>query len=182
MTYRSNRKHKKIVHECGEPLCHKIVSVSKRYCDAHQQQHEAAWQEKKDEYRRSKLGQAIRSQKAKRYDDTERDKEAAKFYNSKQWRSVRDYVYARDMAVCQSCGNVVTDRKVIDHIIPLRICDSKQALDSANLWTLCYRCHTRKTSLEQIISKQTQGDNKLRHLDRKWWAKVLNEKKEDYIQ
>lgn len=172
-------KRRQIVHECGEPLCHKIVSVSKRYCPQHQQQHEAEWQQKKDDYRRSKLGQAIRAQKAKRYDLTERDKEATAFYQSKQWRSVRDYVYARDGATCQSCGNVVTNRKVVDHVVPLRLCDHKQALDSRNLWVLCYRCHYRKTKLEQIISKQQQGDNKLRHLDRKWWTKVLRENKQE---
>ncbi|MFD1428680.1 HNH endonuclease [Lacticaseibacillus mingshuiensis] len=80
--------------------------------------------------------------------------------------------------MCQSCSNVIQDRKVIDHIVPLRLCQGGQALDSDNLWTLCYRCHYRKTLLEQIIAKQPNGDNKLRHLDRQWWTKVLREKKE----
>jgi 5-methylcytosine-specific restriction endonuclease McrA len=81
------------------------------------------------------------------------------------------------MATCQSCGNVVQDRKIIDHIIPRRLCSHQEALDSNNLWTLCGRCHYRKTKIEQIISKQPNGDIKLQHLNRSWWTKVLQEKK-----
>lgn len=56
-------------------------------------------------------------------------------------------------------------------------CTPEQALDSSNLWTLCYKCHFRKTKLEQIIAKQHNGDNKLAHLDRFWWVKVLREER-----
>lgn len=172
-------KRRQIVHECGEPLCHRIIPIGQRYCDTHQAEHDAEWQAKKNGYRRSKLGQAIKASKDKAYDQTERDQEATAFYHSKQWQAVRDAVFARDLATCQVCGNIVTNRKIIDHVVPLRLCDHKQALDSRNLWTLCYRCHYRKTRLEQVISKQAKGDNKLRHLDRSWWQKVLSEKKED---
>lgn len=172
------KRNKQQVHECGEPLCHQIVPVGERYCKKHQAQHDAIWQAKKDAYRKSKLGQAIRAKQAKKYDQLQRDSEATKFYHSKQWQKVRDAVYSRDLATCQVCGNVVTDRKIVDHIVPLRL-SQQEALDSSNLWTLCYRCHYRKTKLEQIIAKQQGGDNKLAHLDRFWWVKVLREKKED---
>jgi hypothetical protein len=160
-------------------LCHRIIPISERYCPEHKQQHEQAWQAKKDEYRRSKLGQAIKKQKAKSYDQTERDPEAIAFYHSPQWQRVRDAVYSRDLATCQVCGNVIKNRKIIDHVIPRRLCSSQEALDSSNLWTLCYKCHYRKTKLEQIISKEQNGDIILAHLDRAWWTKVLREKKED---
>jgi 5-methylcytosine-specific restriction endonuclease McrA len=177
MSYRSS--HRQQVHECNEPLCHKIIPISERYCPEHKAMHEQEWQAKKDAYRRSKLGQSIRSQQAKQYDQTERDPEATKFYHSKQWRAIRDAIFARDMACCQVCGNVVADRKIVDHIVPRRLCSPQEALDSANLWVLCYQCHFRKTKLEQIIVKQQGGDTKLKHLDRQWWTKVLREKKED---
>lgn len=177
MSYRS--KHRQQVHECGEPLCHQIVPVGERYCERHRVIHEQQWQAKKDAYLKSKLGQAIKSQRAKRYDQTERDPESVAFYHSKQWQTIRDAVYARDGATCQVCGNVVQDRKVIDHIKPRALCSPQEALDSANLWCLCYKCHFRKTKLEQIIAKQPNGDNKLKHLDRQWWTKVLREKKEE---
>ncbi len=159
-------------------MCHQIVPVGERYCAKHKAMHEQQWQAKKDAYRKSKLGQSIKANKAKQYDQTERDPEAVAFYHSKQWQTIRDAVYARDGATCQVCGNVVQDRKVIDHIKPRRLLKPQEALDSSNLWTLCYKCHFRKTKLEQAISKQAQGDNKLKHLDRKWWTKVLREKKE----
>lgn len=177
MSYRS--KHRQQVHECGEPLCHQIVPVNERYCAKHQAQHEAEWQTKKDTYRRSKLAQAIKAHLDRQYDQTTRDPEATAFYHSKQWQTIRDAVYARDGATCQVCGNVVQNRKIVDHVTPRRLCSSKQALDSSNLWALCPKCHYRKTKLEQVIAKQPNGDNKLKHLNKAWWKKVLVEKKED---
>lgn len=176
ISHRRN-KHANLFHECGEPLCHQIIPIHERYCQKHQAQHEQEWQAKKDEYRKSKLGQMLKAQKTKQYDMNERDPEAVKFYHSQQWQRVRDYVYSRDMATCQACGNVVTNRKIIDHVVPRRLCSAEQALDSNNLWTLCGRCHYRKTKIEQIISKQPNGDIKLQHLNRSWWTKVLQEKK-----
>lgn len=160
-------------------MCHQIVPVGERYCAKHKAMHEAEWQAKKDDYRRSKLAMAIKANKSKEYDKLQRDPQAVAFYHSKQWQKVRDYVYARDLATCQVCGNVVTNRKIVDHIVPRRLCTPEQALDSSNLWTLCYRCHFRKTKLEKLISAKQGGDNILRHLDRQWWTKVLREKKED---
>lgn len=177
MSYRSKQRQQ--VHECGQPLCHRIIPVGQRYCPEHQAQHEQEWQAKKDAYRRSKLAQAIKVSKAKEYDQLQRDPEATAFYHSKQWRKVRDYVYARDMATDQVTGQVLGDRKIVDHIIPFRLCKPSEALDSSNLWVLSYRTHYRKTKLEQLISAKPGGDNILRHLDRQWWTKVLREKKED---
>ena len=166
-------------HECGEPLCHHIVPVGERYCAKHQAQHEAEWAAKKDTYRRSKLGQAIKAQQAKQYDQTERDPEAVAFYHSSQWKKVRTAVFAKDMATDQVTGEVLGDRKVVDHIIPLRLCTAKQALDSSNLWVLSYKTHYRKTKIEKLISAKPNGDRILRHLNKAWWKKVLMEKKED---
>lgn len=160
-------------------MCHAVVSISERYCAKHKAIHEQEWQAKKDAYHKSKLARAIKAQQAKQYDQTERDPEAVAFYHSKQWKKVRDAVYVRDMATDQVTGEVLGDRKVVDHIIPFRLCTAKQALDSNNLWVLSYQTHYRKTKLEQIISQQPNGDNKLKHLDRAWWTKVLREKKED---
>lgn len=174
-----NKRKKQQVHQCGQPLCHRVIPITERYCEKHKAIHEQEWQAKKADYRRSKLAQSIRAKQAKQYDRDKRDPEAVAFYHSPQWQRVRDYVYARDLATCQSCGNVVTNRKIIDHIVPHRLCSPEQALDSANLWCLCYKCHFRKTKLEQIIAKKPHGDTKLKHLDRQWWTKVLKEKKEE---
>lgn len=166
-----------MVHECGESGCHKIIPINQRYCPQHQAQHEAAWQAKKNSYRRSKLAQAIKASKAKQYDQTERDPVARAFYHSKQWQTIRDAVYARDGATCQVCGNVVQDRKIVDHIVPRRLCTPEQALDSSDLWTLCYKCHFRKTRLERALALKPNGDTILKHLDRQWFTKVLREER-----
>ncbi|RNE10356.1 HNH endonuclease [Lacticaseibacillus paracasei] len=172
------KRNKQQVHECNEPLCHAIVPVSERYCAKHKAIHEQEWQAKMADYRRSKLAQAVKAKQAKQYDQTERDPEATAFYHSKAWRATRSATFARDGATCQVCGNVVQDRKIVDHIVPRRLlCSPKEALDSANLWVLCYKCHFRKTKLEQIIAKQPNGDNKLKHLDKQWWTKVLREER-----
>lgn len=172
-----NKRKKQQVHECGQPLCHSIVPVGERFCAKHKAMHEVEWQAKKSSYRRSKLAMAIKANKSKEYDKLQRDPEAVSFYHSKQWQKVRDYVYARDGATCQVCGNIVQNRKIVDHIKPRALCSPQEALDSADLWTLCYKCHYRKSKLEKLISAKSGGDNILRHLDRQWWTKVLREER-----
>ena len=115
-------------------MCHAIVPVSERYCAKHKAIHEQEWQTKKASYRRSKLAMAIKSKQAKQYDMNKRDPKAVAFYHSKQWELVRNAKFAADGATCQVCGNVVTDRKIVDHIVPRRLlCSPKEALDSSNL-------------------------------------------------
>ena len=110
----TRRQGKNLWHECNEPQCHKIIPISERYCAKHKAMHEQSWQAKKADYRRSKLAMAIKANKSKEYDKKQRDPKAVAFYHSKQWQAVRDYVYARDLATCQVCGNVVQDRKIVD--------------------------------------------------------------------
>lgn len=165
------------MHECGEPLCHRVIPMSDQYCKQHAGKHQRQWRDTKLAYRKSKLAQAIKRQEQSKYDHFERDADATAFYASASWRQVRDYVYARDGATCQACGEMLTDRKIVDHIVPRRLTTKMQALNTTGLWTLCYRCHYRKTKLEQAIASQSGGDTKLRHLDREWWTKVLNEQK-----
>ncbi|GEK06643.1 HNH endonuclease [Schleiferilactobacillus harbinensis] len=180
MTSRRRRAKQNLYHECGQSLCHSIIPISERYCPVHKEQHDQEWQAKKDEFRRSKLGQAIKAQKTKQYDLNERDPEAVAFYHNKQWQRVRDYVYSRDMATDQVTGQVLGNRKVVDHIVPMRLCKTMaDKLNPDNLWVLSYKTHYRKTKIEQIISSQHNGDIKLQHLNRAWWTKILKEKKED---
>ena len=169
--------YSKMVHECSQVGCHALTPLTERYCEQHKQLANHRWMERKAKNKKTQLGQLMQQQRQKAYDLTERDKEATAFYHSTAWKRVRDYVYSRDHATCQVCGNIVTNRKIVDHIVPRRLLTRQQALDTDNLWTLCYQCHFRKTKVEQSIELQTQGDTKLRHLGRSWWYKVLNEKK-----
>ncbi|MEN8553418.1 HNH endonuclease [Lactiplantibacillus plantarum] len=109
------------------------------------------------------------------YNAVTRDPQANAFYHSLQWQRMRDYVYSRDLACCQVCGNVVTNRKIVDHIRALKIAPEEK-LDKDNLWVLCYRCHNIKTQLEESIKSQPNGNNKLKHIGRDWWVKAIKEK------
>ena len=111
------------------------------------------------------------------YNATTRNPETNSFYHSVIWQHMRDYVYARDMGVCQVCGNAVTNRKIVDHIHPLKV-SNEERLSQDNLWTLCYRCHNIKTQLEESIKQQPNGNNKLKYLNKQWWQKVITEKEQ----
>jgi 5-methylcytosine-specific restriction endonuclease McrA len=167
--------YKKLLHTCGQAGCNVVIAGDKRYCEKHQAQHEAAWQAKKQQYRKSKLAKAINAQNQKHYDAAQRDKEASAFYHSRQWRQVRNYVYSRDGAQCQACHKPATvDLLIVDHRHPLKYSPAEK-LDTSNLWTLCYQCHSRKTKIEQKIAEQPHGAEKLRHLDKEWWQRTLEE-------
>ncbi|WP_225418417.1 HNH endonuclease [Lacticaseibacillus daqingensis] len=83
-------------------------------------------------------------------------------------------MYSRDGAQCQSCGNILDNRKVCDHLHPLKYSPAEK-LSTSNLWVLCYKCHTRKTTIEQKIAEQPNGPTKLQHLDKEWWLRTLSE-------
>lgn len=109
------------------------------------------------------------------YNHTTRDPQANAFYHSVQWQRMRDYIYSLNMACCQVCGNAVTNRKIVDHIHPLKSSPSEK-LDKGNLWTLCYRCHNIKTQLEESIKSQPNGNIKLAHISKDWWVKAIKER------
>ena len=68
---------------------------------------------------------------------------AKKFYSSKAWRRVRQYVYEdRDHKLCQRCGKpgkIVHHKK---HLTPDNIDDPYISLNPDMLETLCEECHS----------------------------------------
>ena len=64
---------------------------------------------------------------------------------------LRLIIMERDGYVCQRCGATVTlSSGQLDHIRPVR--RFKRAIDANvewNLWTLCIRCHRRKTEADR---------------------------------
>ncbi|WP_354631144.1 HNH endonuclease [Levilactobacillus brevis] len=177
-------KNKEVQHamtlmkHCNWGGCNKIVSKEKSFCD----KHEAMNEQRKADYKASlnhrdqtSIGRQVRKDHQAYYNRVRRDKEANTFYHTKQWRNVRDYVYARDIATCQVCGNAVTDRKIVDHIHPLKV-SGEERLSQDNLWTLCYRCHNIKTNLEMKIAAKDNGNAILKHAKREWWQKIISER------
>lgn len=163
---------------CNARGCDKLVPIQTDFCDEHKQadiERKQAYLKQRDKAKSTVKGKQLANAHMAHYNATTRDPEANAFYHSAQWSHMRDYIYSRDLATCQVCGNAVTDRKIIDHIHPLKI-SSSEKLDSNNLMTLCYRCHAVKTRLEQHIKEQPNGNNILKHAKRDWWVKAIKEK------
>ena len=64
-----------------------------------------------------------------------------KFYQSKEWRKVREYVLMRDNYLCCDCGHPATEVHHIIHLTPENIWDVNISLNDANLVSLCRECH-----------------------------------------
>lgn len=70
---------------------------------------------------------------------------AARGYCSASWRRTRLAVIARDQGICGICGQLVTGRADIDHILP----KAKGGTDAmSNLMLTHAECHSRKTARE----------------------------------
>lgn len=74
---------------------------------------------------------------------------AKRFYKSKRWQRVRDYVYCRDNGLCQDClkAGKITPGLEVHHLVTLtasNIDDADIALNPDKLVTLCYECHKKR--------------------------------------
>src|SRR5690625_2439374 len=96
-----------------------------------------------------------------------------KFYKSKEWRKLRQFILERDNYECQECKRkgyvTLTDESKhktldVDHIKELE--DYPElAFEPDNLETLCIRCHNRKHNRFQGWFKKKP--NKWEH-DERW--------------
>lgn len=163
---------------CNWRSCQRLIPMGADFCDEHKQADLARKQnyiKQRDKVKSTTKGRQLAASHMAHYNATTRDPEANTFYHSVQWQHMRDYVYSRDMGMCQVCGNAVTNRKIVDHIHPLKVAPNEK-LDKDNLWTLCYRCHNIKTQLEESIKEQSNGNSKLAHISMQWWVKAIKEK------
>ena len=77
--------------------------------------------------------------------------EYVSFYQSKQWRSLRNY-YIQMFPLCELCdkqGYTIAG-ECVDHIKPMRFGGSHISMD--NLQTLCNSCHASKSGKESQIN------------------------------
>ena len=154
------------------------MPIGTDFCPTHEQQQlerKQAYIKQRDKAKSTVKGKQLTNAHMSHYNAVTRDPEANAFYHSASWQRMRDYIYARDMATCQVCGQALDDRKIVDHIHPLKVAPNEK-LDKANLWVLCYRCHNIKTQLEESIKASPNGNNKLKHISRDWWQKAIKEK------
>jgi 5-methylcytosine-specific restriction protein A len=69
------------------------------------------------------------------------------FYNSKRWRTLRNYYFSMN-PLCEECerAGFTTPGEDVDHRVPIRLGGDYTSL--SNLQTLCKPCHYRKTGSE----------------------------------
>jgi 5-methylcytosine-specific restriction protein A len=88
------------------------------------------------------------------YDRFYRDQESKKFYQSAQWRKVKEMKLARD-PLCETCHQVgkVTVATIVHHMIPIKKRVKKVHLDF--LVSLCHACHNQiETEMEKEGNRQ----------------------------
>lgn len=143
--------------------------MNKRYCPEHEREHRAQY--------KAKYGQN-KAQHNKQYDSTKRSQSRNTLYQSKTWRKVRDLTVKRQNNTCFVCGNVWQDRKIVDHMIPLRV-DSSQAnaLGRDNLNVMCYKDHAIKSKLEDIILSRDDGIDMIKAMSKDDWIKLIGKYK-----
>lgn len=78
--------------------------------------------------------------------------EMLRFYQSKQWRSLRNYKIQMQ-PLCEHCEKkgLVEAAKEIDHIVAIK--DGGERLSIRNLQSLCRSCHSRKSVQEREARK-----------------------------
>ncbi|MBF0818736.1 HNH endonuclease [Streptococcus acidominimus] len=96
-----------------------------------------------------------------------------RFYQSSQWRALRQEALDRDHYECQWCrleGRVTTELDSIlevDHINELEYYP-EQALDLDNLRTLCKECHNKRHKRFQFRAIQKREPRAFR--EDEWWG------------
>ena len=81
--------------------------------------------------------------------------ENSDFYNSRAWRRLREWHYARH-PICKWCeeeGKVVA-ADVVDHIIEIN--NGGEKLDSNNLMSMCHPHHNQKTNWSRAKRRRNE--------------------------
>jgi 5-methylcytosine-specific restriction endonuclease McrA len=94
----------------------------------------------------------------KRYNNTDRRRQAADKYNTTQWRTLRQ-IQLSTHPICAGCkvDGIITSASHVDHIFPWN--QIGEHAFTHNLYqSLCPSCHSNKTQLEQQGIFRAYGD------------------------
>ncbi|MGR8773464.1 HNH endonuclease [Leuconostoc citreum] len=164
------------LHRCAEVGCRELIKLGFDYCTEHYSKRVAVYHQRRDETRalnsRTLKGQHAKAEYFKQYNEVVRPELGHEFYQSKQWERISRYVKQRDIYTDAIDGKVYDQGDLIaDHIIPRRLLKTTaEQLDMDNLWLLSRSHHSHKTAIENKMS-----DEKLKHISRDWWEKVLKD-------
>lgn len=116
-----------IKKRCNKVGCKALINTTETYCDKHSN----------NDY---KMYEKIRT-------STEEGRRYKRFYDSKEWKSVRYQAFLRDGFCCVRCGREVT---IGDHIIPTKVrWDLRLVL--SNVQSMCFECHNIKTAEDEKL-------------------------------
>ena len=130
-----------------------------------------------------------------KYQDKEFESKLHDFYNSREWKDIKQGVYFRLKNQCPVCGS--RDKLVIDHIQPVRYF-WEERLNPANLQILCNDCNLEKGSmLDWTLEWHLQNKDRLQReqLELKRWKeekkqreslkeefRTISEEEQDHIK
>ncbi len=119
---------------CKKIGCKKLIEkgINNGYCENHKELGEKLKKES-DTYRLSN------------YNSYRRNSKETKFYNSKAWIELKEYVLSKQNYLCQDClekGIITTSNLEVHHIIPIKE-NFNLSLDEDNLRVLCRSCHKK---------------------------------------
>ncbi|QDU33764.1 HNH endonuclease [Poriferisphaera corsica] len=125
---------------CNNPGCGARLQV-RGWCDRH-----------------TKQGEQQATQRHKEYDDNRRNKEAADFYHSKEWREVRVKALRRDNHLCKQCEKAgkLTPATIVHHVLEARERPDLRT-HLPNLESVCAACHNRLHGREKRSRKGEGG-------------------------
>lgn len=115
-----------IKKRCGKIGCKALIGIKETYCTKHTNHNHKQYEK-------------IRT-------STEEGRTYKRFYDTKEWKSLRYQAMLRDGFICVCCGK---EAKVGDHIIPTKVRWDLR-LDINNTQSLCFDCHNKKTNQDKI--------------------------------
>ena len=118
------------------PRCGKLITQMQAYCDTCQAIVDEAREQRKAEQRKKYN---------KKYNHTKRDPKYARFYASKEWKTLRAVKLSQSGYMCEKCksNGIIKLAEDVHHIIPVSK-DWEKRLDINNLRCLCVQCHNEE--------------------------------------
>lgn len=92
------------------------------------------------------------------------------FYNSKEWKMVRESALRRDNYLCVLCGKPADEVHHIKHLSPDNILDTSITLNLDNLASLCRDCHFAEHKEEMQQKKAEWNKTHKRKYKKRTWA------------
>ena len=171
------------VHRCNWIGCMELVPQGSKFCPLHQDANDKQRQRYQAELSKSLAGtrreRHLKRQAQAKYDAEVRDTDAIAFYHSKRWVKLSRYVKVKASYTSAISGQVLNDNDCqVDHIVMRSLLPKEQWYDQDNLWLISRHEHSIKTAIEAKMIRDGKS-NVLKHLNKSWWNKVIQENLED---